>query len=152
MTCGTSQAYSRTPMKKRLLIIALLASGNASAATILYDQNFENPTNFVNDGGDINIYRTVNDLYGNQPPGFQFYQTSSTETLLIGGNQAFGVGFQDPQGKGGRYTLAQLSDANDDVLAGRLYRTVFREVLCRSSGYHYTTTRPVRLAWAPGHY
>ena len=82
----------------------------------LYDQDFENPTGFVNDGGDINIYRTVNDLYGGQPAGFTFAQNFTTETLLIGGTQAFGMGYADPSGIGGRYTLAMLSNAQDDQL------------------------------------
>ena len=98
------------------LLVALLATASASATVVLYDQNFENPTGFVNDGGDINIFRTVNQLYGGQPAGFQFYQTVTSETLLIGGTQAFGTGYKDPQGKGGSYTLAQLSDTQNDIL------------------------------------
>lgn len=94
---------------------ALLAVSPASAA-VLYTQNFENPVGFVNDGGDINIFRTINDLYSNQPPGFVFAQNFTTETLLIGGTQAFGVGYKDPSGIGGSYVVAQLSDAQDDRL------------------------------------
>jgi hypothetical protein len=86
------------------------------ASTVLYDQNFENPVGFVNDGGDVNIFRTVNDLYGNQPPGFQFSQSFTVETLLITGSQAFGTGYSDPSGIGGNYTLGMLSDQQDDRL------------------------------------
>jgi hypothetical protein len=103
-------------MKKLIALLTGSVAASAFATTVLYNQNFENPVNFVNDGGDVNIYRTVNELYGNQPSGFQFYQTYTSETLLIGGQQAWGVGFQDPQGKGGKYTLAQLSSAQDDIL------------------------------------
>ena len=55
-------------------IAAVLAGGAAHAQVTLYTQDFEHPVNFVNDGGDVNIFRTVNDLYSNQPAGFQFAQ------------------------------------------------------------------------------
>lgn len=97
------------------LILGLIAAP-AAAAVQLYDQDFENPVGFVNDGGDINIFRTINDLYSNQPPGFVFGQNFTTETLLIGGTQAFGVGYVDPDGRGGNYVIAQLSDVQDDRL------------------------------------
>src|SRR5688572_5541695 len=89
---------------------------NAEAATILYDQNFENPTGFVNDGGDVNIFRTVNQLYGNQPPGFTFAQAFTVETLLITGTQAFGTGYSDPSGIGGNYALGMLGTFQNDLL------------------------------------
>lgn len=96
---------------------AMLAfSAPAFADTLLYNQNFENPDGFVNDGGDINIYRSINQLYHDQPAGFVFAQTFTTETLLIGGNQAFGQGYKDPDGRGGQYVVAQLSDQQDDRL------------------------------------
>jgi len=63
----------------------------------------------VNNGGDINIFRTVNQLYGDQPPGFTFAQAHTVETLLITGDQAFGTGYSDPQGVGGNYTLGMLA-------------------------------------------
>ena len=87
-----------------------------ASAVPLYSQDFENPVGFVNDGGDINIFRSINDLYGNQPPGFVFAQSFTTETLEIGGTQAFGHGYSDPSGTGGRYVVAQLSDAQNDLL------------------------------------
>ncbi len=92
------------------------ASMPANSATVLYSQNFENPTGFVNDGGDFNIYRPVNQLYGNQPAGFAFAQNFTVETLLIGGSQAFGQGYKDPQGVGGSYVLGLLSNVQDDLL------------------------------------
>lgn len=96
-------------------VLAMLATAPVQAV-VLYNQDFENPNGFVNDGGDINIFRSINDLYGNQPPGFTFAQTFTTETLLIGGTQAFGTGYTDPDGRGGRYAVSQLSDVQDDWL------------------------------------
>lgn len=108
-------------MIKRALAAATalaLASRAAPAqpATVLYTQNFENPVGFVNDGGDFNIFRTVDQLYGGQPPGFRFSQNFTVETLLVGGTQAFGAGYRDPQGRAGSYVLGLLSDARDDWL------------------------------------
>lgn len=98
------------------LALAAICTAPAVATTVLYTQDFENPTGFVNDGGDVNIFRTVNQLYGNQPTGFQFFQNFTTETLLVGGSQAWGRGFQDPQAVAGRYVLGMLSDAQNDLL------------------------------------
>jgi hypothetical protein len=98
-------------------VLALL-SAPTDAAIVLYSQNFENPVGFVNDGGDINIFRPVNQLYGNQPPGFAFAQANTVETLLLTGNQAFGTGYSDPQGIGGNYALGMLSgfSSENDLL------------------------------------
>ena len=106
-------------MRHHLLAASVLLAATAMPATavVLYDQDFEHPVGFVNDGGDINIYRSINDLYGNQPPGFVFAQTYTTETLLVGGTQAFGTGYVDPDGRGGNYVVAELSDAQDDRLS-----------------------------------
>lgn len=104
-----------------VLSLALLAVGAlpAEAAIILYNQDFENPSGFVNDGGDININRTVNQLYGNQPVGFSFAQANTVETLLITGAAAFGTGYSDPQGIGGNYAVSMLSGfgVQNDLLA-----------------------------------
>ena len=107
----------QTAIRVAMLTIVGLGAASAQAATVLYTQDFESPVNFVNDGGDINIFRTVNDLYGNQPVGFTFAQPFTTETLLVGGTQAFGVGYKDPQNIAGSYAVAMLSDAQDDRLA-----------------------------------
>lgn len=74
-------------------ITGVFLGGIANAGVILYHQDFENPNPgaFVNDGGDVNIYKPVNDLYGNQPVGFEFAQTYTVETLLVNGTQAWGV-------------------------------------------------------------
>lgn len=97
-------------------IMSVFAASPALSEVVLYSQDFENPDTFVNDGGDINIYRTINQLYHDQPSGFVFAQNFTTETLLIGGNQAFGQGYVDPDGRGGKYVVSQLSDAQDDRL------------------------------------
>lgn len=103
----------------RLLCATILLSAAlapAHGATVLYKQNFENPNQFVNDGGDVNIFRSVNALYGGQPAGIGIAQRSTVETLLIGGAQAWGTGFLDPQGRAGNYALGMLSGVQDDLL------------------------------------
>ena len=96
--------------------LVLLIFSSQAFAVILYDQDFENPAAFVNNGGDVNISNPVNSLYGNQPPGFLFAQAFTVETLLVTGNQAFGTGYSDPSGIGGNYTLGMLSNAQNDLL------------------------------------
>lgn len=97
--------------------LAALPAGMAAAATAtLYAQDFEAPDGWINDGGDVNLFRSVNQLYANQPPGFVFAQSFTSETLRIGGTEAFGTGFVDPDGRGGQYVLGQLSTAQDDLL------------------------------------
>lgn len=98
------------------VVTLTLLAAPARAGVVLYNQNFEAPTGFVNDGGDINISRTVNQNYGNQPPGFTFAQANTVETLLLTGTQAFGVGYSDPQAIGGNYALGMLSTLNNDLL------------------------------------
>lgn len=106
-------------IKQSLMIFcaAFFFTSHAQATTVvLYDQDFENPAAFVNNGGDVNISNSVNTLYGNQPPGFTFAQAFTVETLLVNGSQAFGTGYSDPSGKGGNYVLGMLSNAQDDKL------------------------------------
>jgi hypothetical protein len=86
------------------------------AGTILYSQNFENPTGYVNDGGDFNVFKPINTLYGGQPAGFNFAQQFTVETLRVGGNEAFGTGYKDPQGRAGSYVIGMLSSAENDLL------------------------------------
>ena len=105
----------------RIVIIAAAASaliqaGAASAASVLlYQQDFETPAGYVNNGGDVNIFRPVNQLYGGQPAGFQFAQTFTVETLNVtgsargAGTAAFGSGWSDPSGIGGNYAIGMLS-------------------------------------------
>jgi len=88
----------------------------AQPPVLLYDQDFENPVAFNDDGDNVNSTNTVNQLYGNQPVGFEFAQTFTVETLLVTGSAAFGTGYSDPSGTGGNYTLGMLSTAQDDWL------------------------------------
>jgi len=106
-----------TTQLKKLLMAGCVLSGTLStshAATILYTQNFENPNSgsFVNDGGDVNIFNPINTLYGGQPAGFLFAQDFTVETLLVGGSQAWGTGFLDPQSKAGMHAISMLSSAD----------------------------------------
>ncbi len=111
-------------MYKSLLMTGLISTliggwslqAKAQSTIVLYDQDFENPMGFVNQGGDINITRTINNLYSNQPPGFIFTQAFTVETLLLTGNQAFGSGYSDPSGIGGNYALGMLSTGQNDLL------------------------------------
>ncbi len=97
-------------------LLALFASFPLQAATILYNQNFENPNGFVNDGADVNIFKTVNQLYSGQPAGFSFAQANTVETLLVTGTQAFGTGYSDPAGTAGNYVLGMLSSVQNDLI------------------------------------
>lgn len=107
---------TRSQVLGPLSALALLAAAPAGAATLLYTQDFENPTGFVNRVGDLDFV-PVNNLYGNQPPGFQFGNSFTVETLLIGGSIAWGGnGYRDPQARAGRHVLGMLSSAQNDLL------------------------------------
>jgi len=99
-----------------ICILGIAAKSQASITT-LYNQDFENPAAFVNDGGDINIFNNVNSLYGNQPTGFTFAQQFTVETLLLTGNLAFGTGYSDPSGIGGNYALSMQANNQNDLLS-----------------------------------
>lgn len=98
-----------------LLAAALFAPASAIASTVLYDQDFESPTGFVNNGADLS-QQSVNSLYANQPAGFVFAQDFTVETLRVGGTQAFGVGYVDNQNIAGNYMLGMLSGVQNDLL------------------------------------
>lgn len=104
-------------LKNFLSALTILAcAAPSSAAVLLYAQDFENPTGFVNRVGDLDFV-PVNNLYGNQPVGFQFGNSFTVETLLVGGNIAWGGnGYRDPQGIAGRHVLGMLSSAQDDLI------------------------------------
>lgn len=42
-----------------LSLAILLLISQSQANVVLYNQNFENPVGFVNDGGDVNFFKTV---------------------------------------------------------------------------------------------
>lgn len=100
----------------------LFAGLSQAASVVLYNQNFENPAAYHNDGADVNIYRTVNDNYANQPDGFQFQQQYTVETLNVSGSDrgtgsaAWGTGWSDPSGKGGNFAIGMLGKLNADLL------------------------------------
>jgi hypothetical protein len=120
ITLMASQWHSLRPF---LNAGALLFIGTASQATtvVLYDQDFENPVGYNNDGGDLSI-ATVNQHYGGQPAGFSFAQAFTVETLNVSGSArgagtaAHGTGWLDPTGIGGNFALGMLSNAQDDRL------------------------------------
>jgi len=107
-----------------LLTTSFVAAATALGATTitLYDQDFEAPAAFNNDGADVSIFRTVNENFGDQPPGFSFTQAFTVETLNItgsargSGSAAFGTGYSDPDGRGGNFALGMLSDLQNDRL------------------------------------
>lgn len=104
-------------------IFGAVAAAHANTV-ILYDQDFENPIGYNNDGGDVSIFRNVNEHYGDQPAGFRFQQTNTVETLNVTGSasatgkgtRAFGTGWTDPTGQAGDYAIGMLSTRQDDKL------------------------------------
>lgn len=109
-------------MSAASLAIFAASSESFAASVTLYEQDFENPANYVNNGGDVNIFTSVNQNYGNQPPGFLFSQTNTVETLNVSGSNrgagtaAFGTGWSDPSGTGGNFALGMLERVQDDRL------------------------------------
>lgn len=107
------------------LAASLVAGGLPTLAladtVVLYDQDFEAPVGFNNDGGDVSIFRSVNDHYSGQPAGFEFAQTFTVETLNIsgserdGGTAAFGTGWTD-DGTAGDFAIGMLSTGQADLL------------------------------------
>lgn len=93
-------------------VAAALAANSASAGTLLYANDFEAPTGFVDTTTRDVSQQNVNSLYGQ--PGFQFQQLFTVETLEINGGTAFGTGYSDPQSTGGNYALGMLSSVQDD--------------------------------------
>lgn len=94
----------------------LLTAASAQATTILYQQDFENPTGFVDTSGIDVSQQQVNSLYGNQPPGFTFAQQFTVETLEVNGGTAFGTGYIDNAGTAGDYMIGMLSSGQQDLL------------------------------------
>lgn len=82
----------------------------ANAATIIFQNDFNNPTGFINGAGsgytDVS-QQQVNDLYGST-----FTQSFTVETIQINPSQLY----SDPSGIGGDYALGMLSSAQDDRL------------------------------------
>lgn len=96
----------------------------AQAATLLYDQDFENPNSF-NPSLDRDVdQRPVNTLYGNQPAGFTFANNFTVETINVtdsvrpGGQRSFGSigGYFGDLSRAGNFVVGMLSTAQDDRL------------------------------------
>jgi len=98
-----------------LLVAHFLCASHSIAGVMLYSQDFESPVGFSQVELDVST-QLVNDLYGNQPPGFSFAQQFTVETLLLTGTAAWGTGYSDPSGIGGNYALGMLSSAQNDLL------------------------------------
>lgn len=84
--------------------------GQANAATIIFQDDFNSPAGFVNGAGsgytDVS-QQQVNDLYGST-----FAQAFTVETIQINPSQLY----SDPSGTGGDYALGMLSTIQDDRL------------------------------------
>lgn len=95
------------------LALALAAAGAASAAgaaTIVYQNDFNAPLNWVDQSlnGTGISFQQVNSLFGS---GFR--QTFTVETIKIAGN----ANYSDPSGTGGAYSLGMLSAVQNDLLS-----------------------------------
>ena len=99
-----------------LLSASYVSAGDARAATLLYQQNFEAPVGYIDTSGVDVSQQSVNSLYGNQPPGFTFAQQFTVETLELNGGVAFGTGYIDSSGTAGNYMGGRLSTGEDDRL------------------------------------
>ena len=115
---------NKLKLKLKLLLLSLSLSMVATAASAsivtLYDQDFENPSGFVNGFGpgvgyDDLSQQLVNDLYGGQQ-GLTFAQAFTVETALLTGTEAFGGGYNDSSGIGGNYAIGMLSSRQNDLL------------------------------------
>ncbi|MFV0243737.1 MAG: hypothetical protein ACK5IB_01790 [Qingshengfaniella sp.] len=103
-----------------------MAAGPAFAASVtLYDQDFEAPSGFINGYipwapkgyNDVSMQQ-VNDLYANQPGSPTFAEPNSGSTVLLTGNQAFGTGYHDPDGRGGNYALSVAAGLAESPSSG----------------------------------
>lgn len=103
------------------ILVAATAAPAAASTIVLYDQDFEAPAGYVNNGVDVDIRAdTINLNYGT--PSFAFAQAFTVEILNItgsdrgAGSAAHGTGFKDPSGQGGDFAIGMLSDRNNDLL------------------------------------
>jgi PEP-CTERM motif len=107
-----------TPTRRRSIRWTGLASAAmlalsapwASAATIVYQNDFNAPTGWTDMSGNGTglSYAQVNSLYGSA-----FQQTFTVETIKIAGNSFY----SDPSGTGGAYALGMLSGVQNDLLS-----------------------------------
>ena len=90
------------------LMLGALAA--AQAATIVYQNDFNNPVGWVDGSGNGTgiSFAQVNSMYGSA-----FQQTFTVETIQIAGN----ANYTDPSGTGGAYSLGMLSSVQNDLLS-----------------------------------
>ena len=97
----------------------LTCLGSIQASTVLYQNDFENPTGFSAGPTYQDLsQQPVNDLYGQ--PGFIFQQAAGTTVEafhITGGNAWGGAGYSDPSGIGGNYSIGMLETIQDDKLS-----------------------------------
>lgn len=89
-----------------ILALSLAAALEANAATVVFQNDFEAPVGYVDNGSGL-TQQQVNSLFGSA-----FQQTFTVETLNV-----THANYSDPQGVGGSYALAMLSSAQNDLLA-----------------------------------
>ncbi|WP_432452404.1 MULTISPECIES: PEP-CTERM sorting domain-containing protein [unclassified Agarivorans] len=98
-----------------LSLLLSIISVSAFSNVVLYEQDFENPTGYINGNGDASL-QSVNALYGDQPTGFSFAQKKTVETLYISGNEAYGTGYLDSSRQGGNYALGMQNSPQNDLI------------------------------------
>ena len=92
------------------LCIVFIMVQSAIAATIVYQNDFENPSSIPYDGTYKDLsQQTVNSLYGSE-----FSQINTVETILINGGYDL---YSDPASTGGSYAIGMLSQVQNDKLA-----------------------------------
>jgi hypothetical protein len=97
------------------LVAAVGAPAVAQGSTILYTNTFESPVGFSDTTGRDVSQQSVNALYG--LPGFLFQQINTVETLENNGGVAFGLGYSDPEARGGNHSIGMLCCVQDDRLS-----------------------------------
>lgn len=102
-------------------VVGAMVSPALAGTVVLYDQDFEAPAGYVNNGHDVDIRPdTINFNYST--PDFEFAQQFTVEILNVsgsnrgGGTAAHGTGFKDPSGDGGNFAIGMLSDRQNDLL------------------------------------
>jgi len=98
-------------IRSTLIALSTFAAPIATqAATVVFQNDFNAPVGWVDQTGigtGVSA-QSVNSLYGSS-----FQQTFTVETLKVAGNPQY----SDPAGTGGAYTLAMLSQVQNDLLS-----------------------------------
>jgi hypothetical protein len=92
---------------------AAAAEAGPPPSVVLYSNDFETPNQaIVIECGNSLDKTPIHTLYGS--PGFSFDQEFTVEAVSTADLQAL---YDDPEGRGGAYTLGMLADLEDDLLA-----------------------------------